>query len=220
LWKANISRHLPVLRFFACPASPSSRGLFQWFSKNYGELKVLNPTFPFLLRTTENAMPAITTQIHFTADDVLDYMIQNNKFTSSAQLDAALSFKTFDFEKMNEERWKSPNFDPEKPFFEEETPNWRSKFPERAQDLKVYLEMKEELAELENIIKGGEENVYEKAKSDLLMCQRVDLWGSGEQEVEMALRHLVKLGERFNWRNDKKEKAEYISIFYPGASDF
>ncbi|KAL7464139.1 hypothetical protein ACHAXS_004473 [Conticribra weissflogii] len=26
-WKASLSRHLPVLRFFGCPKSPASRGL-------------------------------------------------------------------------------------------------------------------------------------------------------------------------------------------------
>jgi hypothetical protein len=52
----------------------------QFYTRNYEELKLLNPNFPLILRTTENAMPAVTTELEWTINDVLRFMIQTGRF--------------------------------------------------------------------------------------------------------------------------------------------
>jgi len=222
-WKAGLSRNLPILRFFACPESPSSKGLLSWYNKNYQVLKALNPMMPLLLRTTDNAMPAVTTELRFTTDDLLKYMIQTNKFqnpdgsTALDRAEAARDYLQTDWVALRRERWAHPNFDPEHPLIDEQDPGWKDD-PAKAADLALYIELKEALDEQMDVIKSGPNNEYTRAENSLLMCQRVDLWCAGEKEVESAVKHLNMLGKRFNYiENDEKE---YVSEFYPGASDF
>jgi len=221
-WKAGLSRHIPVMRFFACTKSPSSRGLLAWYEKNYFTLKSLNPNLPLLLRTTEEAMPAITTELDFTTDDLLRYMLQTSKFTNPNgtpahdRIDAALDYLETDWVTLRRERWSSPGFDPDKPFLEETDPDWRSD-PKIAGELALYLELRDAKEEQERVFKGGEGDEFTKAENALLMCQRVDLWCAGEKEVEAAVKHLYTLGRRFN--NVEVEMPTYIDEFYPGAED-
>ena len=62
--------------------SPVLRSRFcrSWYLKNYDELKHLNPNFPLLLRTHENCMPAVTTELEWTVDHVLQFMLQTGRF--------------------------------------------------------------------------------------------------------------------------------------------
>lgn len=226
-WKAGLSRSLPIVRFFACPESPSSKGLITWFNNNYDTLKKLNPTLPLLLRTTSNAMPAITTELQFTSNDLLTYMIQNDKFknddgsVATGRVEAAKRYLTsIDWEALRYERFASPGFDPEHPLIGEIDPDWKLD-PTKSQDLSKYIKIKEEADSLLEIIKSGPNNEYTRAENSLLMCQRVDLWCAGEDEVDSAVRHLYLLGKRFNSNDPKDEvKPDFITEFYPGASDF
>lgn len=222
-WKAGLSRNLSVIRFFACPESPSSKGIISWYQNNYEAIKKLNPTLPLLLRTTQNAMPAITTELSFTTDDLLKFMLQTGKFEDSNgtiapdRVEAAKAYLNTDWSAIRYERFASPGFDPEHPFIEEKDPDWQLD-PNKRRDLATYLELKGAADEQMEIIKSGPDNEYTRAENALLMCQRVDLWCAGENEVDSAVRHLSMLGKRFN--SVEEEKPDYITEFYPGAGDF
>lgn len=222
-WRAGLSRHLPVLRFFACPKSPSSNGVIAWYKNNYETLKALNPTLPLLLRTTDNAMPAITTELDYTTDDLLRYMLQTNKFQNSDgsvaadRVEAALAYLQTDWKTLRQERWAHPNFDPEHPLIDEMDPDWRMD-PNKRRSLQKFIELKDAADEQMEVIKSGPGNEYTRAENSLLMTQRVDLWCAGEKEVEQAVKHLFCLGKRLN--AIEKDENEFITEFYPGASDF
>jgi len=224
-WKAGLSRNLPLLRFFACPKSPSSNGVVSWYKSNYETIKALNPTMPLLLRTTDNAMPAITTELDFTTDDLLKYMIQTEKFknedgsTANERAQAALEYLQTDWFTLRRERWASPGFDPEHPMIQEIDPDWKSD-PNKRRDLMKYLEIKEKVDAQMEIIASGPDGEYVRAENSLLMCQRIDLWCAGEDEVEHAIQHLYMLGKRLNSQDRFKDEEQYITEFYPGASDF
>jgi|EP00979_Chaetoceros_neogracilis_P012938 hypothetical protein len=180
---------------------------------------------PLLLRTTDNAMPAITTELDFTTDDLLKYMIQTDRFknsngsTSDERTQAALQYLQTDWVTLRRERWASPGFDPEHPMIDELDPDWRSD-PNKRRDLLTYLEIKERVDEQMVMIASGPDDEYVRAENSLLMCQRVDLWCAGEDEVEHAIQHLYMLGKRLNSQDRFKDEDQYITEFYPGARDF
>ncbi|KAL7478556.1 hypothetical protein ACHAW6_004317 [Cyclotella cf. meneghiniana] len=226
-WKASLSRHLPIVRFFACPKSPASRGVFSWYQKNYEELKMLNPTMPLLLRCSDNAMPAITTELSFTTSHLLKYMLQKNKFQNTdgspneERREAAqkmLGYLADENLKKEYEvtRWNSPGFDPQRPFLDEDFPDWQSD-PKISNDLKRYIEIHNELENTWALVTSGPNQEWTRGENALLMCQRVDLWCAGEAEVEAALKHLLNLGKECN--DLVPDNPEYVTEFYPGASD-
>lgn len=196
-----------------------------WYRNNYEALKALNPTTPLLLRTTDNAMPAITTELDFTTDDLLKYMIQTSKFqnkngsVAEDRIEAAQDYLKTDWEALRRERWAHPNFDPEHPLLDENDPDWRMD-PNKRRDLKLYVELKDASDEQMKVIMSGPDNEYTRAENALLMCQRVDLWCAGEKEVESALHHLYMLGKRYNNEELRRDENEFVTEFYPGASDF
>jgi len=210
------------MRFFACTKSPSSRGLLKWYNNNYFQLKSLNPNLKLLLRTTEEAMPAITTELDFTTDDLLRYMLQTSRFRNPNgtpahdRIEAAYDYLATDWAALRRERWSSPGFDPDRPFLDKEDPDWRSD-PKIAGDLKLYLELRDAMQDQLACVKEGPEDEFTRAENALLMCQRVDLWCAGEKEVEAAVKHLYMLGRRFN--EVEVEMPVYIDEFYPGADD-
>jgi hypothetical protein len=193
-----------------------------WYKSNYHELKLLNPTMSLFLRTADNAMPAVTTELGFTRDDLLKFMIQTKKFKdangtiSEERIEAAKAYLKTDWALLRKERWSSPGFDPERPFLNEEVPDWRDD-PNIASDLALYLELKDSADEQMKVIQSGPNNEYTKAENALLMCQRVDLWCAGPKEVEAAVQHLQKLGERTN--DLEPDYPDYITEYYPGTSD-
>lgn len=195
-----------------------------WYKNNYQVLKAMNPKLPLLLRTTENAMPAVTTELDFTMDDLLKYMLQTNKFqnedgsTALDRVEAAKAYLKTDWATLRRERWAHAGFDPEHPLIDEEDPDWKLD-PKKSQDLATYIELKESVDEQLSVLKGGQDNEFTRAENSLLMCQRVDLWCAGEKEVEQAVKHLNMLGKRFN-HIERQSPREYIEDFYPGASDF
>ncbi|KAL7568698.1 hypothetical protein ACA910_021693 [Epithemia clementina (nom. ined.)] len=221
-WKAHISRHVPFLRFFACPQSPSSLGVMKWYTSNYDLITNLNPNMPFTMRTTENAAPAVVTELDWTIQDLLRFMIQTGRFRdmngtiSEARVEAAKAFLATDWDKMTIERFKSPGFDPEFPFIDEDKPEWRDD-PQKQKDLGVYLSMKEQMKQQMDTFQSGPDDEWLKAESALLMCQRVDLWCAGSKEVERAVVHLIKLGRALN--NLEAELPPFITDFYPGVDD-
>lgn len=220
-WKASLSRHLPVVRFFGCPKSPASRGVIGWYQKNYEELKLLNSSMPLLLRCSDNAMPAITTELNFTTSHLLKYMLQTNKFKDETRVQAAKKMLKHindpDLKRDYEtSRWNSPGFDPMQPFLEEENPTWR-KDPKLGADLKRYIEIDDELNDTWKVVTSGPNDEFVRGENALLMCQRVDLWCAGENEVEAAMKHLLNLGKECNQL--EPDTPEYVTEFYHGVSD-
>lgn len=178
---------------------------------------------PLFLRTTENAMPAITTELDFTTEDLLRYMIQTGKFRddngtiSEARVDAAKAYLKTDWDLLRKERWSGPRgFDPEHPFIDKNDPNWRDD-PEKVKGLEVYLPLKDAMEEQKKTFMDGPNDEYTKAQYSLIMLQRVDLWCAGPSEVEAAVKHLARLGEKFN--RLEPEFPEFITEFYAGAPD-
>eukprot|EP00275_Glaucocystis_incrassata_P000994 EC121412.1.p1 GENE.EC121412.1~~EC121412.1.p1 ORF type:complete len:111 (+),score=8.62 EC121412.1:143-475(+) len=49
-WRAALSKNLQELRVLCCPENEASKGLRDYITKNYSELKRLNPTFNILIR--------------------------------------------------------------------------------------------------------------------------------------------------------------------------
>ena len=182
---------------------------------------MLNPTMPLLLRCSDNAMPAITTELSFTTNHLLKYMLQNDKLKSEDRVAAAKKYLGYlADEDLKKEyataRWASPGFDPMRPFLEEDQPDWKTD-PKIGSDLKRYIEIHEELEDTWKVVASGPDNEFERAENGLLMCQRVDLWCAGENEVEAALKHLLNLGKECN--DLAPELPEYVTEFYPGVDD-
>ncbi|KAG7354888.1 hypothetical protein IV203_004244 [Nitzschia inconspicua] len=221
-WKAGLSRYLPAMRFFACPESPSSIGVRNYYLKNYDELKHLNPNFPLLMRTAENCMPAVTTELEWTTNHLLQFMIQTGRFRNpngtiaEDRVEAAKAYLATDWNKFHASRLKHPGFDPERPNAELSYPNWKED-PSIGSDMQDYLAMKEDMVEQMKVIQSGPDKEYTRGVNALLMAQRVDLWCAGEKEVELAVQHLYKLGRLLNERETFFPK--YIKEFYPGVED-
>lgn len=177
-----------------------------------------------MLRTTENAMPAITTELDFTTDDLLKYMLQAGTFknedgsVAQDRVEAAQDYLKTDWVALRRERWACKGFDPEHPFIDEVDPDWRLD-SSKTEPLAKFLELKDASDAQMEVIKSGPDQEFLRAENSLLMCQRVDLWCAGEAEVEAAVRHLASLGRRLNYMDDDFERAEYITEFYPGAED-
>jgi hypothetical protein len=199
----------------------------QFYSRNYAELKLLNPNMPLLMRTTDNAMPAVTTELEWTTNHVLRFMIQTGRFRNANgtlaedRIEAAKAYLATDWDTMAKLRWKAPGFDPERPGLSDEQPDWRDN-PVYRTDLAPYLAMKDAVTEQEAIVKNGgggpdTHEEYTRAENALLMCQRVDLWCAGPLEVERAVQHLYKLGRVCNER--EVEFPDFITEFVPGSDD-
>jgi hypothetical protein len=203
-----------------CRHSPAHSS---WYTKNYQEIKMLNPNLPFGLRTTENAMPAVATDLDFTTTDLVKYMLQKNLFVNSNgtiapdRIEAAKEWLKTDWSLLRRERWASPGFDPCKPFLDDENPDWRQD-PKISNDLSLYLAAQDAVDAQEKTMMSGPNKEWERAQNSLLMLQRVDLWCAGEAEVERALQHLLALGKRVN--EYEPDFPEYIEDYFPGAPDF
>lgn len=174
-----------------------------------------------MMRTVENAMPAVTTELDWTIQDLLKFMIQTGRFRdvdgtiSQARVEAAQAYLQTDWERLAVERFKSPGFDPDRPFLGDD---WIQDDPQVAKDLASYVAMKRDMKEQMDVFKGGPNNEWTRAENALLMCQRVDLWCSGPKEVERAVQHLYKLGKKLN--DDREvEYPPFIAEFYPGCDD-
>jgi hypothetical protein len=175
-----------------------------------------------MLRTTENAMPTVTTQLQWTTDHLLKFMLQAQRFrdangtVASDRVEAAKAYLATDWDQLALLRWKKANFDPERPGLDEDTPGWRDD-PDVQDKLGPYLAMKTTVADQVKTYKGGPNDEYTRAENALLMCQRVDLWCAGPLEVERAVQHLYKLGRVVN--ELEVEFPDYIVDFVPGADD-
>ncbi len=195
----------------------------KWYQDNYHELKLLNPNFPLFIRTTENAWPAVATELDFLTDDVIKFMLQTGRFRdenglpSQSRISAARDYLKTDWEALRIERWKCPGFDPEHPLLEDTQPEWRED-PKFTTPLAKYLALKDAMDEQLDIVQSGPNDEYLRSENALLMCQRVDLWCAGPKEVERAVQHLIKLGKRYN--DFEVEMPDFITEFYPGVEDF
>ena len=175
-----------------------------------------------LLRTTENAMPAVTTELDWTIQDLLRFMIQTGRFrnpdgsVAADRIDAAQDYLKINWSQYQTERFKSPGFDPERPGINLLEPEWVDN-NKITSDLATYLDMKKNIQELTSIIQSGPNDEYTRAENALLMCQRVDLWCAGPSEVEQAVIHLYKLGKALNQR--EVDLPSYLTEFIPGSDD-
>merc|ERR1712226_327081 len=140
-----------------------------------------------------------------------------NGTISESRVEAAKAFLATDWNKMRLERFASPGFDPEKPYLDEEQPEWRDD-PKIMKDLDVYLSMKKAMEEQMEIFQSGPDGEWHKAERAIMMCSRVDLWCAGPEEVERAVVHLYKLGRSLN--SYDADLPPFIQDFWPGQDDF
>jgi hypothetical protein len=175
-----------------------------------------------MMRTVENAMPAVTTELDWTTQDLLRFMIQTGRFRdadgaiSQSRVEAAQAYLAADWDKLLKERFKSPGIDPERPGLDEVDPGWRDRESVKS-DLATYFTMKGDLNQQMQEIRSGPSDEYTRAENALLMCQRVDLWCAGEAEVERAVQHLYRLGKMLN--NREVELPTYVAEYAPGRGD-
>merc|ERR1719343_1782275 len=73
------------------------------------------------MRTAENCMPAVTTELEWTTDHLLQFMIQEGRFRNpngtiaDDRVEAAKAYLDTDWERFAQARLASKNFDPEQP---------------------------------------------------------------------------------------------------------
>lgn len=190
--------------------------------KNYDELKHLNPNFPVMLRTHDNCMPAVTTELEWTMEHLLRFMIQTGRFRNANgtiaedRVEAAQAYLKTDWNAYTCARLASPGFDPERPNLDKVFPGWKEDSVITSQ-LAGYLKMKSEKEDQMSVFQSGPDKEYTRGVNALLMAQRVDLWCAGEKEVELAVQHLFKLGKLLNEREMIFPK--FIQEFHPGVED-
>eukprot|EP00522_Entomoneis_paludosa_P008739 CAMPEP_0172445470 /NCGR_PEP_ID=MMETSP1065-20121228/5296_1 /TAXON_ID=265537 /ORGANISM="Amphiprora paludosa, Strain CCMP125" /LENGTH=201 /DNA_ID=CAMNT_0013196333 /DNA_START=132 /DNA_END=737 /DNA_ORIENTATION=+ len=195
----------------------------KWYTNNLTELEYLNPGMPFLFRTTQNAMPAVTTELDWTMQDTCRFMIQSGRFRdengtiSEARIEAAKAFLATDLPAMRNARFAYRGFDPESPVLDEENPNWKED-PNIVKAVEPYLAMKSAMEEQMAIFQSGPNAEWHQAERAIVMCQRIDLWCAGPDEVERAVVHLYKLGRALN--DLEAELPPFILDYYPGQDDF
>ena len=170
-------------------------------------------------------MPAVTTELEWTQDHLLQFMIQTNRFRNANgtiaddRVDAAREYLQTDWEKFATARLAHKGFDPQQPSVQQQSNNnssWRDDASLEAA-LSEYSSMKSNMDDQMNVIRSGPNKEYTRGVNALLMAQRVDLWCSGEKEVELAVQHLYKLGRLLNEREPVFPK--HIKDFYPGVED-
>ena len=88
---------------------------------------------------------------------------------------------------------------------------------ERLSQLGKYFELKDAVDELVRIVKSAPNDEYKQAESSLLMVQRIDLWCAGPTEVEAAVKHLSRLGQKFN--ELETDYPDFIEEFVPGVEE-
>jgi hypothetical protein len=179
---------------------------------------------PIMMRTVENAMPAITTEIDFTTAHVLQFMLQTDRISPSSPLyNAATTYlqhakKDYVKEVLTPRFTAVPGLDLGRPVIEGVLPPVQS-LPE-VQDnpaAAAYLDHVQTMKDSLYLIQSAQDGqLYTEAENAVLMCQRVDLWCAGETEVEAALQHLLRLGKLCN--DDRTvEIPTYITDYHPGA---
>ena len=174
------------------------------------------------MRTADNAMPAVTTELEWTMDHLLRFMIQTGRFRNANgtiaddRVEAAKAYLNTDWNAFQESRLAKPGFDPERPNVDKLHPGWFEK-PEYTGPLAKYMSMKQDMEAQMETIQGGPDKEFTRAQNALLMTQRVDLWCAGEKEVELAVQHLYKLGRLLNERGTVLPS--YITEFHPGVAD-
>jgi len=167
-------------------------------------------------------MPAVTTELEWTTQDLLKFMIQTGRFRDANgtfaqdRIEAAQTYLKHDWDKQALLRWKSPGFDPERPGLDDENPHWKDD-PKIQNDLAPYFAMKKVAKDAETCFKGGANDEWTRAENALLMTQRVDLWCAGPKEVERAVVHLYKLARALNER--EVDYPEFVVDFLPGSDD-
>lgn len=174
------------------------------------------------MRTAENCMPAVTTELEWTTDHLLQFMIQTGRFRNANgtiaddRVEAAKDYIATDWESFAQARLAHKGFDPEQPSVKSADDNWRDDSTLET-NLSEYSSMKDAMDAQMAVIRSGPNKEYTRGTNALLMAQRVDLWCAGEKEVEMAVQHLYKLGRLLNEREPVFPK--HIKEFYPGVED-
>ena len=153
---------------------------------------------------------------------MLQFMISTGRFrnpngtVASDRVEAAEAYLQTDWEQFAQARLAHKGFDPLQPSVTSADANWKDDAGV-ANDLSAYTSMKAAMDDQMAILQSGPNKEYTRGVNALLMAQRVDLWCSGEKEVELAVQHLYKLGRLLNERESFFPK--HIKEFYPGVED-
>ena len=178
---------------------------------------------PLLMRTAANCMPAVTTELEWTTDHVLQFMLETGRFQNpngtpaDDRIEAAHAYLATDWEGFYHSRLAVKGLDPERPATKAEGNLWRDDPDIVTGALSNYGSRKSAMDEQLAVLKSGPDKEYIRGVNALLMAQRVDLWCAGEKETELAVQHLYKLGKLLNDRETVFPK--YIKDFYPGVED-
>jgi len=208
------------MRIFFCEVDENSAGVRDWINQNYHEVKLLNPSFPMKMRTAMETPPAVLTEFRFREDDVVNHLISSGALEHDpVRVAAAESYLNTDRNALMQGRFAWPKFDPERPFIDEEDPDWRRADPERFEALRPYLEVRDaEKAALRALHDGQE---WDASVNALYAQQRVDLRpGCTPEDVTKAVRGLMKIGaDGYGTDLIEYERPENITDYYPGAPE-
>ena len=64
-YRAALGTTIRELRFIMCQQSAASAGARQFVAKNYGDIKAMNPTLPFIVRECTNAQPTVMARYNY-----------------------------------------------------------------------------------------------------------------------------------------------------------
>jgi len=64
-WYTSLSSKLRELRFVCCQVSGHSQGVRDFVTTNYAKVKETNPTFPFIVRECNDAIPLVIARYDF-----------------------------------------------------------------------------------------------------------------------------------------------------------
>jgi len=216
--KSLVGRCLPRLRIFCCGHSEGSAGVREWITENYHEVKLLNPSFPILVRTGEDVEPAVLTDFRFRENDVVNQLLSTDALSHDpSRVAAAYGYLSADLDSLRKYRFAYPGFDPERPHLDEEEPDWRRENPERLDALMPYLEVRDKMKSDLALLKDGPE--WENAVKNVYDRQRVNLSrGCGPEEVTEAIRSLMVIGaEGYGTELIEYERPDCVADYYPGV---
>ncbi|KAK8807096.1 hypothetical protein WA158_003855 [Blastocystis sp. Blastoise] len=71
-WRAALGKNLQEVRFLICPKSVGSKGVVEYIYKNYGEMKMLNPILPFLVREAEGVKACVIGRYDFGEERIVN----------------------------------------------------------------------------------------------------------------------------------------------------
>jgi len=162
--------------------------------------------------------PAVLTDFRFREKDVIEHLLSTEAL-DPVGIAAAHGYLNTDYTTLMKYRFAYPGFDPEKPYLDEEQPDWRHENPERFAALEPYLEVRDKMKADMAVLRDGP--TWENAVNDVYQRQRVDLTpGCGPEEVTEAVRSLMAIGaEGYGTDLIEYERPDCVMEYYPGVDD-